>query len=135
MSQSSGRNKERKYHTPDAQLLAALRNTEHYLSRFYALAIQSEGDIRWRLEHDAIMEARAAIAKAEAAASVQLVIEHQSDNSIRLAVDHAGKRWTVDVSADFDEDGGISAQIGRDDVLCTSAEFGWDEKHVNEGQD
>jgi hypothetical protein len=37
--------------------------------RFYALAIQSEGDIRWTLEHDAIMEARAAIAKAEGGAA------------------------------------------------------------------
>jgi hypothetical protein len=53
----------------NAELLAALRKSEHHLSRFYALAIQSEGDIRWTLEHDAIMEARAAIAKAEGGAA------------------------------------------------------------------
>jgi hypothetical protein len=81
-------------------------------------------------------QARAAIAKAEAAAPMmKLVIEHQTDDCVRLSVNYAGKRWTIDVSADFEEDGGIGAYIGRDEVLCTSAEFGWDEKHVNEPQD
>jgi hypothetical protein len=51
------------------ELLAALRKAEHHLSRFYALAIQSEGDIRWMLAHDAIMEARAAIDKTEGGAA------------------------------------------------------------------
>jgi hypothetical protein len=34
----------------------------------------------------------------------------------------------------LDDDGGIIADIGRDGVLCTSAEFGWPDKHENEPQ-
>ena len=50
-------------------------------------------------------------------------------------MDYAGKHWTIDVTIDTDKDGGIEAAIGRDFILCTSCEFGWDEKHVNEDQD
>jgi hypothetical protein len=63
------------------------------------------------------------------------VLLRQTDTRVILAVDHAGKHWEIDVRVDFDEDGGIVAEIVRDSVLCTSAEFAWDEKHVNEPQD
>ena len=36
---------------------------------------------------------------------------------------YAGKHWTIDVTIDTDEDGGIGAYIGRDFVLCTSCEI------------
>ncbi len=66
---------------------------------------------------------------------MKLIIEHQTDDRVILAVDCAGKHWTIDVTIDTDEDGGIEVAIGRDFILCTSCEFGWDEKHVNEDQD
>jgi hypothetical protein len=67
--------------------------------------------------------------------AMKLVVTEQTDTCIILAVDHRGRHWEIDVRADFDEDGGISADINRDGVLCTSAEFGWRDKHDNEKQD
>jgi hypothetical protein len=66
---------------------------------------------------------------------MKLIIDHQTDDRVILAVDHAGKHWTIDVTIDTRENGGIEAAIGRDFILCTSCEFGWDEKHINEDQD
>ena len=65
---------------------------------------------------------------------MKLYVDLQIDTRVILAVDHAGKHWEIDVTIDCDEDGGILAEIGRDSILCTSAEYGWDEKHVNEPQ-
>jgi hypothetical protein len=48
-------------------LLAALRKSEHYLNRFYVLAIQCADDPRYLVERDAINEAQAAIYKATTA--------------------------------------------------------------------
>ena len=36
------------------------------------------------------------------------------DNRVIVAVEHAGKRWEVDVRADFDEDGGLTVDIARE---------------------
>jgi hypothetical protein len=63
---------------------------------------------------------------------MRLVIEEQTDTRIIIAVDHAGRRWEIDVRADFDQDGGIVADIARDGIICTGAEFGWQGKHDNE---
>jgi hypothetical protein len=65
----------------------------------------------------------------------KLEITERTDTCVILAVDYRGRHWEIDVRADFDEDGGIIADIGRDGVLCTSAEFGWRDKHDNEKQD
>jgi CYTH domain-containing protein len=65
---------------------------------------------------------------------MNLYVDLQTDTRVILAVDHAGKHWEIDVTID-DEDGGILAEIGRDSILGASAEFGWDENHVNEPQD
>lgn len=67
--------------------------------------------------------------------SKKLRIDDQTDTRVILAVDHAGKHWEIDVRVDFDEDGGIIADIHRSGIFVTSAEFGWREKHVNEPQD
>ena len=53
----------------------------------------------------------------------KLYIERQTDTGAILAVDHGGKHWTINVTIDGDDDGGIAAEIGRDYVLCTSTEF------------
>jgi len=67
---------------------------------------------------------------------MKIYVDHQQDDRIILAIDHAGKHWEIDVCVDYAiEDGGISVGIGRDSILCTSAEFGWTEKHENEPQD
>ena len=67
---------------------------------------------------------------------MKIHIDQHTDDRVILAIDHAGKHWEIDVRVDYDiEDGGISVDIGRDNILCTSAEFGWIEKHVNEPQD
>jgi hypothetical protein len=66
----------------------------------------------------------------------KLAIEYQTDTDVVLAVEHAGKHWAVHITVDFDnEDGGIFAQIGRDNILCTETSFGWHEKHDNEPQE
>ncbi len=65
---------------------------------------------------------------------MRLYIDEQTDTRIILAVDHAGRHWEIDVRVDFDEDGGIIAEIGRDSILCTSTEFGWHDRHDNEKQ-
>jgi hypothetical protein len=63
-------------------------------------------------------------------------LRRNSHSDIRLAIDHGGKHWTIDVTIDLDaEQGGIEAAIGRNYILCTSCEFGWTEKHCNEPQD
>jgi hypothetical protein len=49
-------------------LLEALKAAEHYLSRFYALAVEQENDPCYAVERDAISQARAAIAKAKGGA-------------------------------------------------------------------
>ncbi|MGB9644121.1 MAG: hypothetical protein WCB44_03160 [Stellaceae bacterium] len=41
----------------------------------------------------------------------------------------------IDVRLDLDEDGGIVADISRDGIHCTGAEFGWHDKHENAPQD
>jgi len=64
----------------------------------------------------------------------KIVIDEQTDTRIILAVDHGGKRWEIDVRIDLDEDGGIVADIARDGIICTGAEFGWHDKHDNEDQ-
>jgi hypothetical protein len=65
----------------------------------------------------------------------KLVITEQTATRIILAAYHTGKQWEIDVRVDFDEVGGIVADIARDGIHCTSAEFGWHEKHQNEPQD
>lgn len=64
----------------------------------------------------------------------KLAIEPQTDTRVILSVDHAGRHWEIDVRVDFDEDGGIIADIARDGIFCTGAEFGWHDKHENEAQ-
>jgi hypothetical protein len=62
----------------------------------------------------------------------QLTIDTHEPHRVILAVNDKGRTWEIDVRADED---GIVAEIGRDSVLCTSCEFGWDDKHDNEPQD
>lgn len=61
-----------------------------------------------------------------------LAVQHEQPSRIVLAIDHAGKHWQIDVTVDLDSDGGITVDISRDNVLCTTADFGWLEQHVNE---
>jgi hypothetical protein len=69
-------------------------------------------------------------AKAEAATLT--IISLQEPQRVILEVRRGGKIWEIDVRIDADEDGGIVAEIGRDSVLCTSCEFGWNDRHDNE---
>jgi len=63
---------------------------------------------------------------------MKLAVTYQEDAYVVLSADHGGKRWDVEVHAD---DTGLSADIIRDGVLCTGAEFGWNDRHANEPQD
>ncbi len=65
---------------------------------------------------------------------MKLIINEQTDTRVILAVDHGGVHWEIDVRVDFDEDGGIVADIARDGIYCTGAEFGWRDRHDNEPQ-
>ena len=67
--------------------------------------------------------------------TAKLAIDEQSASRIILTVDHAGRHWEIDVRVDFDEDGGIVADIHRDGIFVTGTEFGWHDKHENEPQD
>ncbi len=62
----------------------------------------------------------------------QLSIADQQPTRVVLSIDNGGKYWEIDVSVDLDSDGGITADITRDGTLCTSAEFGWLDRHDNE---
>jgi hypothetical protein len=62
---------------------------------------------------------------------MKLNIDTFEDRRVILAVSHKGREWEIDVRIDED---GIIAEIGRDSVLCTSCEFGWDDRHENEPQ-
>lgn len=82
------------------ELLEALQKAEHYLSRFYALAIESETDPRYGLERDAITEARAAIASATGEptpepASIETALAAGVDAGPELAEldDHEERDW------------------------------------------
>jgi hypothetical protein len=69
----------------------------------------------------------------------KLVVEYQTDDRIILAVDRAGKHWTIDIMADFNgalacphyRDGKYSGEllveIARDEHLCATTQFEWDE--------
>jgi hypothetical protein len=52
-------------------------------------------------------------------------------------VDSGGsaENLTKSLAVICDEDCGIFAEIARDSILCISADFGWDEKHVNDPPD
>jgi hypothetical protein len=65
----------------------------------------------------------------------KFIIEEQTDSRVIIAVEHAGKRWEIDVRADFGLDGGLMVDIARDGIICTGAEFDWDSKHDNEPRD
>lgn len=62
----------------------------------------------------------------------QLSIAHQQPTRIVLSIENGGTFWEIDVSVDVSGDGGITADITRDGTLCTSAEFGWLDRHDNE---
>ena len=62
----------------------------------------------------------------------RLAVAHEQSDRIVLAIDHAERQWEIDVTIDLDSDGGITVDITRDSVLCTSADFGWFERHANE---
>jgi hypothetical protein len=58
-----------------------------------------------------------------------LTISWQQPRRVVLAVIDNDLTWTIDVRVDRE---GIVAEIGRDFILCTSCEFGWNDKHDNE---
>lgn len=64
-----------------------------------------------------------------------LIVEDQNSGRVIIVANHGGKRWEIDVRADFDKDGGIIVEITRDGVICTEAGFDWSEQHINEQQD
>jgi hypothetical protein len=43
----------------------------------------------------------------------KLAITEQADNRAIIAVEHSGKRWEIDVRADFYLDGGLMVDIAR----------------------
>ena len=55
-------------------------------------------------------------------------IEQINENYAVVTIERAGKTWEVLVLIDPDSDGGITATIAKDGIVCTETGFDWDEE-------
>ncbi|MEQ1651123.1 MAG: hypothetical protein ABL897_01395 [Hyphomicrobium sp.] len=62
-------------------------------------------------------------------ARYELRIASHEEGTVILRINHNGKVWEVEVHCDAY---GLAANIIRDSILCTGAEFGWNDNHENE---
>jgi hypothetical protein len=55
-----------------------------------------------------------------------------TENRVILGIDHGRRRWEVLIDIDHGIFGGITTEIVRDGICCTTTEFGWKDRHENE---